>query len=188
MAGRVCIRYVLVLLCGLLLPAGGAGAQGFPVYKESLPVASLNSERLFSESLAGKKILDDARDKSTEIAAENRKIEAELEQEERDLTEKRKSLPADEFRKLADAFDKKVVSIRREQNAKATELSQQLDASRRAFSDRVRPVLQKLMQEKGIIFILDEKAIALAAGSGDITDEALRRVDAQIGATLEDSK
>jgi len=182
------IRFVLVLLCGFLLSAGSAAAQGFPVYKPLLPVASLNTDRLFSDSQAGKKILDDARQKSTALAEENRKIETELEQEERDLTEKRKTLPADEFRKLADAFDKKVVGIRRTQNAKGTDLQKQLEEARRSFNEKVRPVLQRLMQDRGIVFILDEKAIVLGVSTGDITDEALRRVDREIGATLDESK
>jgi Skp family chaperone for outer membrane proteins len=175
---------VLFLVCGLLLPAGGAGAQGFPVYREYLPVASLNSDRLFSESLAGKAILDASQEKSAALGEENRRIEADLEEEERDLTEKRKTMPAEEFRKLAEAFDQKVVAIRRTQNAKATALGQELENARREFSNRVRPVLQQLMQERGIVFVLNEQAIALAVSSGNITDEAIRRVDREIGATL----
>lgn len=182
------IRGVVVLLCGLLLSGGGAGAQTFPIYRESLPVASLNSDRLFSESLAGKAILDASRQKSMALGEENRRIEAELQQEERDLTEKRKTMPAEEFGKLAEAFDDKVVAIRRTQNAKAAALSQELDADRREFSSRVKPILQQLMRERGIIFILNEQAIALAVSSGDITDDALLRVDTEIGATLDGDK
>ncbi len=182
------IRGALVVVCGLLLSAGNAGAQGFPVYRESLPVASLNSDRLFSESLAGKAILDASRQKSTALSEENRRIEAELEQEERDLTKKRKTLPAEEFRILADAFDVKVEAIRSTQNGKATALAQELDAARREFSNRVRPVLQELMGDRGIIFVLNEQAIALAVSSGDITDQALQRVDEEIGATLDGNK
>lgn len=188
MRERAGIGGILALICGLLLSAGCAGAQGFPVYKDALPVASLNSERLFSESLAGRSVLEASRSKSQTLGEENRRIEAELEQEERDLTEKRRTLPAKEFSLLADAFDKKVVAIRREQNAKAVALGQELDAARRAFSNRVRPILQSLMVELGIVFVLNEQAIALALSSGDITDEAIERVDREIGATLEVDK
>lgn len=188
MTGQAGIRSILVLACGLLLSGGGAAAQNFPVYKESLPVASLNSDRLFSESMAGKAILDASRERSIALGEENRRIEAELEREERDLTEKRKTLPPEEFRKLADAFDEKVEAIRSTQNGKATALTQELEAARREFSTRVRPILQQLMSEKGIIFVLNEQAIALALSSGDITDLALQRVDAEIGATLDGNK
>jgi Skp family chaperone for outer membrane proteins len=104
------IRSVLLLVFGLMMSAGVAVAQGFPIYKESLPVASLNSDRLFSESLAGRAILEASREKSITLSEENRRIEAELEQEERELTEKRKAMPAAEFQLLADAFDAKVVT------------------------------------------------------------------------------
>lgn len=188
MAKPAGIPTVLVFVCGLLLSASGAAAQGFPVYKESLPVASLNSDRLFSESLAGTAILNASREKSISLSEENRRIESELEQEEQDLTEKRKALPAAEFQVLADAFDAKVVNIRRTQNAKAAALSQELEAARREFSNRVRPILLQLMRERGIVFVLNEQAIALAVSSGDITDDALQRVDSEIGATLDGDK
>lgn len=188
MTVRAGIRHALLLACGLLLSAGWVMAQGFPVFKETLPVASLNSDRLFSESMAGKAILDESRQKSMALGEENRRIEAALELEERDLTEKRKTLPAEEFRKLADAFDDKVETIRRTQNGKAAALTQELEAARREFSTRVRPILQQLMSEKGIVFVLNEQAIALALSSGDITDLALQRVDAEIGATLDGNK
>lgn len=188
MAERTALRCLLILALSAILPAGPATAQGFPVYRESLPVASLNSDRLFAESLAGKAILEESRAKSMALGEENRRKEAELEQEERDLTEKRRTLPAEEFQKLADAFDEKVVRIRRTQNAKAAALSQELEAARREFTNRVRPILLDLMREKGIVFVLNEQAIALAVRSGDITDDALQRVDAEIGATLDDNE
>ena len=188
MAKPAGIRSILILVFGLLLSAGGASSQGFPVYKESLPVASLNSERLFSESLAGKAILEASREKTVTLSEENRRIESELEQEERELTEKRKTLPAAEFQALADAFDEKVVKIRRTQNAKGSALSQELEAARREFSNRVRPILLQLMSERGIIFVLNEQAIALAVSSGDITNDALKRIDNEIGATLNGDK
>lgn len=188
MAKPAGIGSVLALVFGLMLSAGVAVAQGFPVYKESLPVASLNSDRLFSESLAGRAILEASREKSITLSEENRRIEAELEQEERELTEKRKTMPAAEFQLLADAFDAKVVNIRRTQNAKASALSQELETARREFSTRVQPILLQLMRERGIVFVLNEQAIALAVSSGDITDDALQRVDSEIGATLDGTK
>lgn len=188
MAQRAGICGVLALIGSLFLSAGSVSGQGFPVYRDSLPVASLNSDRLFSESMAGKAILDVSREKSNALRDENRRIESELQQEERELTEKRKTMAPDTFRELADAFDKKVVEIRQTQNAKATALGQELDTARREFTVRVRPILQALMEERGIVFILNEQAVALALSSGDITDEAVARVDREIGATLDANK
>jgi Skp family chaperone for outer membrane proteins len=188
MALRGGILGISALIVMLITPIGPASAQGYPVYRETLPIASLNSDRLFSESLAGRAILEDSRKKSVALGEENRRIEAELEQEERDLTELRKSATPEEFSALAEAFDDKVVEIRRTQNAKAVALGQELDAARREFSTRIRPIIQDLMREMGILFLLNEQAIVLALSSGDITDEAIAAVDAEIGATLTSDK
>ena len=172
----------LVWACGI---ATLVSAQDFPVYRQDLPVASLNSGQLFSRSQAGAAFLEQSRKRSTALAEENRRIESELEQEELNLTEMRKTLPAEQFRALADAFDAKVVTIRREQIAKAAALTQDLELARQKFSAVVQPILQQFMQERGIIFILNEQAIILANIEGDITDEMVARVDAAIGATLD---
>ena len=58
-----------------------------------------------------------------ELATENRRIEADLEAEEQELTELRNTLPAGEFRLLADAFDAKVQETRAAQAAKGRALN-----------------------------------------------------------------
>lgn len=188
MLARAGNHIALALFCAAMFAAASASGQQFPIYKETLPVASLNLDRLFSESQFGKKVLEESRAKTVELSEENRRIEAELEREERDLTEKRKVLPAEDFRLLAEAFDQKVVRVRRTQNSKANDLGEQLDTARREFSERVQPILLQLMREKGITFILDEQAVVFALSSGDVTDEVIARVDAEIGATLDGAK
>lgn len=182
------LRQLGIALAALLSFSACLQAQDFPVFRENLTVATLNSARLFAQSQVGRNALEQSRTKTLALADENRDIEAELEQEELRLTELRKTVSAEEFRSLAEAFDKKVVATRKTQAAKAAALTQELTETQRAFSTQVRPILSELMAEMGIIFILNEQAIVLADRSGDITNEALRRVDMQIGATLAPGK
>ncbi len=188
MAGRVDLRNLGIAIATLVCLNSATWAQQYPVFKEALPVATLNSTRLFTQSLAGRAALKKSQTKSRALADENRGIEADLEQEEVRLTELRKTIPAEEFRALAEAFDKRVVETRQVQNAKAADLSRELNTTQRAFSVAVQPILKELMSEKGIVFILSEQAIVLGERSGDITEEALRRVDIKIGTTLEPGK
>ncbi len=71
-------------------------------------VIVIDQERLFQDSLFGRRITAELEERSAELAAENRAIEAELIAEERDLTVRRSELEPEEFRALADAFDEKV--------------------------------------------------------------------------------
>jgi Skp family chaperone for outer membrane proteins len=175
--GRAIERAGGVAAVLLALSLSLASAQTFPTFDPKLPVASISQDRLFSESAFGRAALSDQAARAEALASENRRIEQELEAEELSLTELRKTTDPDEFRKMATAFDTKVNEIRAAQNAKLTELTTSLESARLDFFNRSLPVLLTLMEERGIQFILQEQAILLAAAQGDITDEAIARIN-----------
>ena len=151
----------------------GSVAQG--------PVLVVELDRLFAESAFGKRVTAEIEAEGAALATENRRIEAELTEEERALTEQRPTLSPEEFRALADAFDEKVQNIRREQDAKVRAFGQRGDEERRAFLAAAQPVLQALMVEANAAIMVDHRAVFLAAPSVDVTDEAITRIDAEIG-------
>ena len=69
------------------------------------PVLTIDTDRLFRESQFGQRILSDLGEETEALAAENRRIEAELKEEERRLTEQRPQMDVATFREEADAFD-----------------------------------------------------------------------------------
>ncbi|WP_292293304.1 OmpH family outer membrane protein [Marivita sp.] len=136
---------------------------------------------LYSQSDFGQRIAREIEEESAALAAENRRIEAELTAEERELTDLRDTLAPEAFRARAEAFDEKVQRLRREQDEKARTLGQRNDEARRALLIAVQPVLLQLMEESGAVAILDRRAVLLSADSVDITDQAVRRVNAEFG-------
>lgn len=145
------------------------------------PVVTLDQERLFGETLWGKRVSRQIEEASAALAAENRRIEAELTAEERALTESRPRMPADQFQAAAEAFDDKVTTIRRDQDAKAREIGRMQDAERQRFLTAILPVLSEVLRARGAVAVLDSRAIFLAAESIDITDAAIARIDAELG-------
>ncbi|MCV2864376.1 OmpH family outer membrane protein [Albidovulum sediminicola] len=175
---------VLSLAVALAVPAA---AQEMTVTSGPRPLVAsilvLDQERLFEGSLWGKRVIAEIEAESNALAAENRRIEADLQAEEQDLTDKRQTLPTAEFRALADAFDAKVIDIRRNQDTKARDLVRLNDAERQAFLATAVPVLRKLLAETpGAVAILDRRTVLIAADVIDITDEAVARIDATLGA------
>lgn len=142
------------------------------------PVLTLDQERLFQSSEAAKRISAEIEEQTLALAAENRRIEAELSAEELDLTEARPTLDPEEFRALADAFDDKVQRIRAEQDAKERALQQQRENDRQEFLSRISPVLAEIARERGALVILDRRVVLLSADAVDITDVAIARIDA----------
>ena len=85
----------------------------------------LDPERLFEETRLGKRMLADHQAEREELAARNRKLEAELEAEEKRLTELRDETSPEEFRDMADAFDAKVQKIRRDSERRVRDLERE---------------------------------------------------------------
>jgi Skp family chaperone for outer membrane proteins len=144
-------------------------------------IFTLSQDRLFSLSDFGSRVRRDVASRSSDIAAENRRIEDELKAEEQALTDQRATLSPTDFRVLADAFDQKVETIRTEQAQKSLELNSFTDAEQQRFFGLAFPVLVKLAEELSATAILDERSTIIASEQMDITPLAITRVNAAIG-------
>ncbi|MBY6114506.1 OmpH family outer membrane protein [Mameliella alba] len=179
---RLALRFAVLLLAlwGAAAVAQGQGGPFATGVRQS-PILVIDFERVFSESAFGRRVNAEIEQQGRAIAAENRKIEAELIEEERKLTDLRPTLAPDEFRKLADAFDEKVQTLRDEQDAKARALGSQTEDARRRFLGVAQPVLEGLLREAGAVLILERRTVFVAADTIDVTERAIALIDAQIG-------
>jgi len=185
-----------VLACGLLAAAAATAQQQLRpaprIDPDSGPAPApaltrgqaragfllLNQERLLTDSVRGKALLAEEEAARERLRNEARAVETAFEAEERELTERRASLSAEEFRVLADDFDERVVRARQDQDAKASALAVEFDQRRRAFYADVAPVLVGVMESFGASAILDETSVLLADQALNITDEVIAALDA----------
>lgn len=175
------VRALLVALIGALAVSLASAAAAQELGRVVSPILTLDRERLFTDTLFGQRVTGDLEAASKLMAAETRRIEASLAEEERTLTEQRASLAPEEFRKLADAFDAKVQKARAERDQAKADLQAQIDAARQQFFEQIAPVLKALVRERGAILVLDKRAILLSAADIDLTDAAIARIDAVLG-------
>jgi Skp family chaperone for outer membrane proteins len=169
---------VILLACGTQ-PAFVQAQEKPPLIRS--PVLSLDQDRMFAISEFGKRIEAELQADGRLLEAENRRIEAELEAEEKDLTARRPAMSAEAFRALADAFDTKVQRIRTEQTDKARALGQRTEDAQRQFIEAARPVLEQMMVDAGAVVIIDPRSVVMSRAAIDVTDEAIRRINANIG-------
>lgn len=141
------------------------------------PVVLLDRQRLYEGSELGKASLAILDELSRALIAENRQLEAELEEEERLLTQRRAQVSTQDFRALADDFDRRVQERRQAQDSKTRALARSRDEARQQFFSSVAPILGQLMQEIGAVAILDNSAVILSFERIDITDEAIEKLD-----------
>jgi Skp family chaperone for outer membrane proteins len=171
----------LALPAVLALGVGSAPAPAQDRLVVPSPVLTIDQEALFERSAFGRRAQAEFEAVSATLAAENRRIETELEAEERELTEERPGMDPAAFRELATAFDARVVEIRRTQDQKARDLSRLPEEARQEFFRAAIPILTELVRERGAVAILDSRAVILSAEAIDITEDAIRRVDAGLG-------
>ncbi len=165
------------LVLWLLVPAGQAQQLGLP----QSAILTISTDRMFAGSAFGQRIARDIDAQSAVLSTENRRIEAELTQEEKELTQRRPNMDASSFRELADAFDQKVQATRAAQDAKARALNKIAEVARVEFLQVARPILETLMREARAGVILERANVFLSANATDITDLAIERIDAAIG-------
>ena len=169
--------FFAVFALGALLWAPLSAQQGTIVS----PILTIDSERLFLNSDFGKRVAREIEARGGELAAENRRIEAELAAQEQNLTDRRASMTPEEFRPLADAFDARVQETRMAQAAKSRALAERLDREREASLDAAAPVLEMLMEEAGATVVLERRTVFISANSSDITAAAVARLNRTLG-------
>ncbi len=180
-SGRA-LALALALAVGAQMVPAPACAQVFsPSGPSGSPVLTLDQDRIYSETLFGKRLQREIDQASNALAERNRALTETLKAEELELTEKRKQVSAVEFRALADAFDAKVVELRKDQDARINALQRRRDLERRVFTGRVLPILSDIMRGIGAVALLDDRAVILSADSIDVTDLAIERIDAVLG-------
>lgn len=176
------LRLIAVSFCLLqAVPAGAQMSLGEPVSTVG-PILTLDQNRLYTDSRSGRQTQAEIDAEAKALASENRKLESALEVEETSLVERRANLSAAEFQALAEAFDEKVKDIRKARDAKVRDLAARQDESRRAFLQKVGPVLEQIQTEMGADLILDRSAVIWSSARIDITDMAIARIDAALPA------
>lgn len=177
------------LVCALALavwPALGGAQSAAPPDSLATSVARsqiavIEQERLFLQTRYGKAMQASTDTARKALQAENQRLEADLEAEERKLTDQRPTMPADQFRPLAEAFDEKVKGIRQAQDTKARELARRAEEDRARFVETAAPILAALMSELGAVVLIDKSVAVLSMDSIDVTDEAIAKIDAVLG-------
>jgi Skp family chaperone for outer membrane proteins len=145
------------------------------------PILMLDRNRLLAETMFGRAVEQQFEADSRALIAENLRLEQALEAEERDLTDRRATLPPEDFQALAAEFDRKTEAIRSAQDAKSRAITAKREEERQKFLQAAIPVLGDLMREAGAVAIFDSGLVILSLRGADITDEAIARIDTVLG-------
>jgi len=175
---RVCC-FVAAITAGL--SAGQLLAQSSPITQAMSPILTLDQDALYQRSLYGKALRAQIAEEVAMLETDSRRIDAELEAEERALTQKRSEMIAADFAPLAAAFDKKAQDLRAQNAAAVEALRLKEQDGRKEFFTVAAQVLGDFMVERGAAAIIDKGAVIVSLRGLDVTDEVVTRIDDVLG-------
>ncbi len=145
------------------------------------PILTLDQDALYTQTLYGKALRAQIASQVAKLDAQSRSMDAALEAEERDLTQKRTEMTAEDFAPLAAAFDKKAQELRAQNAAAIDALRLKEQEGRKQFFTTASQVLGDFMVERGAAAIIDKGAVIVSLRGLDVTDEVVARIDAVLG-------
>ena len=151
-------------------------------------VYTIDMSKLIKQTKIGKKIILEDNISRQKLQSENEKLEAELLLEEKELSEIRETLTADEFHLKAQEFDKKVTIIRTEQGQKEQDLIVENRKNESEFFKKIYPLLYGLLLERGGSILIDQSNAVLWDSSVDLTIDAINLIDRVLGDDLMELK
>lgn len=150
------------------------------------PILTIDSERFYRDSAFGQRVLQEIEAQTSALSEDNRALQAELEAEEKALTEQRPDMEPEAFRELADAFDARVEAIRRDRDARSRAIASLLEQNRDRFLASAAPALETIMRDAGAAVILEQRSVFVSANAIDITDLAIERMNTLLGDGADD--
>lgn len=167
----------LTLVFGVLIYTSQSIAQtDFPIVFPQ-PILVLEQDGLFNNSKLGQAMLLIQAERRTVLLQESRLISEAFEIEEKQLTETRGEVSAEEFQVLSEDFDTRVQAARESQLAKDVEMQQSVDGQRRRFLVIAAPFLSEIMLKYRASAIVDQRSVLLFNRNMDITNEAIKVLD-----------
>lgn len=175
-------RIVIGIVLGFLLHVDSAAhAQDVGAQPLSSPILTLDQDALFSGSKYGQALRAALNAESAKVEAESRRLDSELEAEERALTQQRAEMSPEAFAPLAATFDAKVQRLRAEREQAAADLLAREVAGRQRFFETSAQVLRDIMVERGAVAIIDKRAILVSLSTMDVTEAVIEELDSVLG-------
>ena len=144
-------------------------------------VLTIDISRIARETQYGQRILKEFENAQSELIESNTIIQTNLEAEVQSLVELRKTLVADEFRKLAVEFDERANAIRKERAALENTLFELRDENINKLLQLSVPFLQEIMLSYKASVIIDRRNIVLSNPMVDITEKAIELINDKLG-------
>ena len=126
--------------------------------------------KILNESTAGKKAQEFLKKKFVSQSKEFEKESKTLKKEESELIAKKKVLSPEEYKKSINKLREKNIAFQKKRQKSSNDFLKQKNEARGKMLVAINPILQKYMDENGIMMIMNEKNVILANSKVDLTN------------------
>lgn len=140
-------------------------------------IGTIDVQRLLTKSdaaLSVQKQIQARRDKFIEEISKEEQI---LRAKEKELSELRATLPADEFGRRKEEFEKEFMAARQQAQKRKKALDDTGAKAIGRLNDELQKIVKQIAQERGYTLILSRQDIVLSDDSIDISSEAMDRLN-----------
>ena len=143
-------------------------------------VLIVSMDRILRESAAGSSVQEQAEALREGLRGALDDRRKQLRDEERELAQLRASLEREAFDERVADFETKVRELRRDEQRDSGRLQRAVGLARAQLREQLAGILVQLMTERGAGVMIDKKQVLVSANGLDVTDEAIKRLDAVV--------
>ncbi len=168
----------MLFLMAALLPAFGQD-----VWAQQAPqavVAVVDVQKILEESKASKAVQAALEKQRTAFQNDISQQENTLRTADQDLSRQRATLSAEEYEKKRQDIEQKVATLRRGVQTKRQQLDRMFQSSMNTIRTTLLQAIDEIAAERKATLILSKSQVLLAAKEYDITDEAMKRLNAKL--------
>jgi Skp family chaperone for outer membrane proteins len=173
------LRWMVTLfLAAALLPgvAGSAAAQQAP----QTVVAVVDVQKILEEAKASKAVQAALEKQRTAFQNDISQQENALRTADQDLSRQRATLSAEDYEKKRGELEQKAATLRRDVQTKRQQLDRMFQASMNTIRTNLLQVIDEIAAERKATLVLSKNQVVLAAKEYEITDDAMKRLNAKL--------
>lgn len=173
------IRGLLVLVLAVAALAA-SGQRSLAQEAPQAVVVIVDVQKILEESKASKAVQGALEKQRTAFQNDISQEENTLRTADQELARQRATLSAEEFDKKRQELEQKAATLRRDVQAKRQQLDRMFQTSMNTIRTNLLQVIDEIAAERKATLVLSKNQVVLAAKEYEITDEAMKRLNAKL--------
>ena len=143
-------------------------------------IVYLDVEKIMQESIAGKAIIAEIKQKRETTISKFQEKEKEIVKKEKKLISQKNVLNDEEFKKKIRDLRDDIANYQKDRNKASNDITQIRIKASRSLIKKLTPILEEYSKENSIRIILQKKHIVMGSKEDDITKDILNLVNQKI--------